>query len=305
MDATSNIHEKHHASLRTPVASCTKPDYIARMSGRTETELEPAAGAAPAAGAGNPVYEVVDGALASGLIVVCDHASNYIPPEYGGLGLPEDQLKRHIAYDIGVAAVTRMLARLLNVPAVLSNFSRLLIDPNRGLDDPTLVMRVSDGAVIPGNAKIDQAGIDARIGRFYKPYDDAVCGLIDRSLSQGVVPALLSIHSFTPSWRGTARPWHAGVLWDRDGRFALPLLDALAADKALIVGNNEPYTGELEGDMMNRQGSKQGLAHALLEIRQDLIADQDGVQEWAHRLAAGLPDLVADEDLHHVFGDDN
>ena len=164
-------------------------------------------------------------------------------------------------------------------------------------------MRVSDGAVIPGNARIDQREIDHRLQTYYEPYDAAIRAAITRSLDAGVVPALVSIHSFTPSWRGTPRPWHAGVLWDRDGRLAGPLLDALRGQGDLVVGDNEPYSGELEGDIMNRHGTRRGLAHALLEIRQDLIADEAGVSEWAGRLAEILPPLVADERVHYMLDD--
>jgi predicted N-formylglutamate amidohydrolase len=117
----------------------------------------------------------------------------------------------------------------------------------------------------------------------------------------GIVPALVSIHSFTPSWRGTPRPWHAGVLWDSDDRLAGPVLEALRRREDLVVGDNEPYSGELEGDMMNRHGTQRGLAHALLEIRQDLISDEAGVREWAQLLADVLPPLVANENVHYML----
>lgn len=271
------------------------------MLGRADTDVHTDSGAAVTGTPDSPAFEVMEGDFERGLILVCDHATNAIPSEYGTLGLGEQQLSRHIAYDIGVEQTTRQLSQLVDAPAVLSRFSRLLIDPNRGLDDPTLVMRISDGAVVPGNAAIDQSEIDKRVRDYYLPYDGAVRGTIDRSLAHGVVPALLSIHSFTPAWRGHPRPWHAGVLWDSDARFALPLIAALEGDAGLIVGDNEPYSGELQGDMMNRQGTRRGLAHALIEIRQDLIAEPSGIEEWAQRLASVLPDLVADDALHHML----
>lgn len=301
VQGADDIHHNSRQMPCLPVASTGKAHYSPLMLGRADTEIHTAAGGVAAAGADAPVFEMLDGDFEQGLILVCDHATNFIPPQYGTLGLGNEQLARHIAYDIGVDGVTRRLAELLGVPAVLSNFSRLLIDPNRGLDDPTLVMRISDGALIPGNAHIDAEEIETRVRLFYRPYDSAVSGLIDGALAVGVVPALLSIHSFTPFWRGVPRPWHVGILWDRDGRMALPLLDALRSDKSLVVGDNEPYTGELEGDMMNRQGSRRGLAHALVEIRQDLIAEDAGVTEWAGRLADIMPAVVADEALHHVL----
>ena len=283
------------------MASFNKPDYSPAMLGRTDENTGEGAGAVARSATAEPVFEILEGSFERGLILVCDHATNIIPPQYENLGLSDEQLARHIAYDIGVAGVTRMLSEQLNAPAVLSRFSRLLIDPNRGRDDPTMVMRISDGAVIPGNATITQEEIDHRVRTYYEPYDAAVAGAIEKSLSLGIVPALLSIHSFTPSWRGKARPWHAGVLWDRDARMSVPFLQALEAQGDLVVGNNEPYSGELQGDMMNRHGTRRGLAHALLEIRQDLIADDAGIREWAGRLAEIVPLLVADKNVHYML----
>ncbi len=176
--------------------------------------------------------------------------------------------------------VTRGLAAALNAPAVLSTFSRLLIDPNRGADDPTLIMRLSDGAVLPGNANVDEAERARRIARFYAPYHAAIDAAIEAALATGVVPAIFSVHSFTPVWRGVPRPWHAGVLWDQDPRLAVPFIDALRADPALIVGDNEPYAGALLNDTMYQHATQRGLAHALVEVRQDLIADDAGIAEW-------------------------
>ncbi|HYY84977.1 MAG TPA: N-formylglutamate amidohydrolase, partial [Beijerinckiaceae bacterium] len=155
----------------------------------------------------HPVEEIA-GRVASGALILCDHASNAVPPELGDLGLTADQFERHIAYDIGAAAVTRELARLLDAPAVLTRFSRLVIDPNRGRDDPTLVMRLSDGAVVPGNARVDEAEVARRVARFYDPYEAAITAAIDRALRAGHPPCIVAVHSYTPVWRGWPRPWH-------------------------------------------------------------------------------------------------
>jgi predicted N-formylglutamate amidohydrolase len=242
----------------------------------------------------------IAGGAGSGLILLCDHASNRIPSEFGDLGLPHGELSRHIAYDPGAAAVTRAVAARMAVPAVVSTFSRLLIDPNRGEDDPTLVMRLSDGTVIPGNARIDDDEKRARIARFYEPYHAAIDTEIDCQRDSGVIPALVAIHSFTPVWRGRARPWHVGILWDRDRRLAAPLIAALAADSTLIVGDNEPYTGALQGDTLYRHGTCRGLAHVLIELRQDLIADEGGADEWGERLAAILSELNCRPEIHEI-----
>ncbi|MGE0006784.1 MAG: N-formylglutamate amidohydrolase [Parvibaculaceae bacterium] len=227
----------------------------------------------------------ISGDARRGIILIADHARNTVPEEYGALGLAREQFERHIAYDIGVEAVTRGLAARLGCPAVMAAFSRLLIDPNRGADDPTLIMRVSDGAVVPGNAPVDESERERRLARFHRPYHAAVTAEIDAALAQGSDPVLVSIHSFTPFWKGIARPWHAGVLWDRDDRFAAYLLAALRAEGDLAVGDNEPYSGALEGDTLYTHGTRRGLRHGLIEIRQDLIARQSGVDEWISRLA--------------------
>ncbi|CAN5489293.1 N-formylglutamate amidohydrolase [soil metagenome] len=245
-------------------------------------------------------YRRIEGDARLGLILLADHARNTIPAEYHGLGMAPAEMQRHIAYDIGVEGVTEGLATRLGLPALLTCFSRLLIDPNRGADDPTLIMRISDGAIVPGNARVDDAERARRIARFHKPYHDAVAREIDACLAAGVVPALVAIHSFTPFWRGVPRPWHAGILWDRDPRFSNMFIEGLSAAGDIIVGDNEPYTGTLEGDTLNIHGSKRGLAHVLVEIRQDLIGGQSGVDEWVERLARILEPAMKDPALHRA-----
>jgi predicted N-formylglutamate amidohydrolase len=239
-------------------------------------------------------YCVLPGRTDQGLILLCDHAANAVPPGYGTLGLPPEQLERHIAYDIGAAAVTRALAQALGVPAVMTRFSRLLIDPNRGRDDPTLIMRLSDGAVIPGNRRINAGEREKRLSLYYEPYHRAIDAVIDRFLEAGVTPVLLSIHSFTESWKEFARPWHAGVLFGEDDRLARPLLEALHAEGDLIVGENEPYAGQLVGDCLWQHGAGRGLANAIVEVRQDLIRDAAGQEAWSRRMARILEKVLQD-----------
>lgn len=238
----------------------------------------------------------LDGETGGGILLICDHASNRLPEAYGTLGLPDSELCRHIAYDIGAAAVTRRLSEALRAPAVLSDFCRLLIDPNRGADDPTLIMQISDGAVIPGNATIGAAERQRRIERYYEPYHRAIAEAIDAAIGAGRPPVILSVHSFTHRWRGQLRPWNAGVLWDSDPRLARPLLDCLRRETDFTIGDNEPYSGKLVGDSLWRHGTSRGLAHALVEIRQDQILDADGQREWAGRLADIMRRILADEE---------
>jgi predicted N-formylglutamate amidohydrolase len=239
-------------------------------------------------------YCVLPGRIDHGLILLCDHAGNALPPGYGTLGLPPEQLRRHIAYDIGAAAVTRALAAALGVPAAMTRYSRLLIDPNRGRDDPTLIMRLSDGAVVPGNRRLDAAERERRLGRYYEPYHRGVDAVIDRFLAAGVTPILLSIHSFTESWKERPRPWHVGVLWGEDARLARPLVAALYAEGDLIVGENEPYAGQLAGDCLWQHGARRGLANAIVEIRQDLIRDAAGQEAWASRMQRVIERVLRD-----------
>jgi predicted N-formylglutamate amidohydrolase len=242
-------------------------------------------------------FEAIPGALDSGALIICDHASNAIPPIYGTLGLPPEALDRHIAYDIGAAEVTRALAVQLSAPAVLSTYSRLLIDPNRGLDDPTLVMRYSDGAIVPGNAYIDVAEIAHRSARFWAPYRQEVAATVDAMMATGEPPALISIHSFTPVMRSLARPWKIGLLWDRDGRIPKPLIEALIVEpdlRADEVGDNEPYDGALAGDTIDEIATSRGLANVLIEIRQDLIAEKNQAVTWAERIGRVLAPIIAD-----------
>jgi predicted N-formylglutamate amidohydrolase len=242
-------------------------------------------------------FEAIPGALDSGALILCDHASNAIPQGYGALGLPREALERHIAYDIGAADVTRALAGILGAPAVLSTYSRLVIDPNRGLDDPTLVMRYSDGAIVPGNAYIDAAEIGHRGTRLWGPYRQEIAATVDAMMATGEPPALISIHSFTPVMRSLTRPWKIGVLWDCDDRIPKPLIEAMLGEpdlRADEVGDNEPYDGALAGDTIDEIATARGLANALIEIRQDLIAEGRDATAWAERLARALRPIIAD-----------
>jgi predicted N-formylglutamate amidohydrolase len=260
------------------------PLPILSAVGYSRAMARDAAKAAAIAAAEHESYVILPGRADAGLVVLCDHAGNAFPAGYGTLGLPPAQLSRHIAYDIGAAAVARMLSQRLGVPAVMTRYSRLLIDPNRGCDDPTLIMRLSDGAVIPGNRRLDAAERAKRIRLYYAPYHRAIDAVLDACQATGVAPAIVSLHSFTESWKAVPRPWHVGVLWDGDDRLAGPLLERFYAEGDLIVGDNEPYSGRLEGDCLWQHGTRRGLVRALIEVRQDLIRDAAGQAAWAARL---------------------
>jgi predicted N-formylglutamate amidohydrolase len=239
-------------------------------------------------------YEAVRGAAGTQILILCDHATNLLPPEYGTLGLDDIQLNRHIAYDIGALAVARELGRKLKATVISSRFSRLLIDPNRGEDDPTLIMRISDGAIVPGNAVLSSAERKKRIRAFYSPYHSAIATEIDAMIARGLVPCAVSIHSFTEAWRGVPRKWHGAILQDNDPRLAVPLLRELRTRTGLEIGDNEPYTGRLRNDTIYQHATLRGLPNVLLEIRQDLIREAEGQHEWAELLAQCLTAIFAD-----------
>jgi predicted N-formylglutamate amidohydrolase len=180
---------------------------------------------------------------------------------------------------------------------LLTQYSRLLIDPNRGRDDPTLIMQLSDGRIVPGNAVLDDAEIEARIERYYAPYHRAIDRDIDGAIAAGKPPVLLAIHSFTRAWKSVPRPWHVAVLWDKDPRIACALLRKLATIPDITVGDNVPYSGQLKGDTLYQHGTLRGLAHALIEVRQDLILGPEGQAEWGERLASVVRTVLATADL--------
>lgn len=240
----------------------------------------------------NLPYETIETGRAARWLVTCDHASNHVPPSVNGgdLGLPGADMDRHIAYDIGAAGVTRHLAKLLNAPAILSRFSRLVVDPNRGEDDPTLMMRLYDGTIIPGNRRADAAEIERRLNAFHRPYHRAYNDLASRRDDTVIV----AVHSFTPRLNGRhPRPWHIGVLYAADDRLARPLLDCLRKDTDLCVGENQPYLGHLPGDAVDRHALQKNRPNALLELRQDLITTDKDQQAWAERLAPVLNRALA------------
>lgn len=248
-------------------------------------------------------FELLSPEARADFIVLCDHASNALPSGYGTLGLDPAEFRRHIAFDIGAAGVARRLAGHLSAPAVLGRYSRLLIDLNRGEDDPTIVMKLSDGAVIPANRDVDpwrdRAEFERRIAAFHAPYHAEIEKLIARARAENIVPVIVSVHSFTPRWRSFIRPWETGLLWDRDDRMIVPLLTGLRA-QGFTVGDNEPYTGRLKHDCMFRHATVHGLPHVLIEIRQDLIEKEEGQEEWAARYAKHLLDAASAPGLRKV-----
>ena len=248
-------------------------------------------------------FEVINGDASRPVLLVCDHASRRIPRALGDLGLDRADLHRHIAWDIGADPVTRHLAARLNACAVLGTYSRLVIDCNRPPGSPESIPPVSDGTPVPGNQDLDEAAEDARLAAIFEPYHAEITRRLQHLWrASGRPPTLLSVHSFTPTMRagGGPRPWHVGVLWDHDGRIARPLMDSLARDQGLIVGDNEPYSGWVVGYTVGAHGGSAGLPRVAVEIRQDELATEAGARAWADRLALALELILADPALTAV-----
>jgi predicted N-formylglutamate amidohydrolase len=242
-------------------------------------------------------YQIEGEARPGRWLVSCDHASNRVPDWVGGgsLGIGPQDMARHIAWDVGAAGLARALARRLDSPAILSDFSRLVIDPNRSEADPTLVMQLYDGTIIPANRHITPQAVEERLDRLYRPYHAAYARLAARQADT----AIIAIHSFTPCLKGRPpRPWHVGVLHSHlDGRLAHPLIARLKHEPDLCIGDNEPYAGHLPGDAIDRHALATGRHNALIELRSDLIGEAGEQDHWAARLA---PILTAA--LHEAEG---
>lgn len=249
-----------------------------------------------------PPFERINADAGGRLLLVCDHAAKAIPASLEGLGLEPLELERHIGWDIGAGEVARLLSERLGAPAVLTTYSRLVIDCNRDLDHPELIRAESDGTPVPGNVALSEADREARIDAIWRPYHAAVEAELARLrevCAPGETPAMLSIHSFTPVMDAFERPWQIGILWNEDSRIPEPLLARLRAEPDLTVGDNEPYTArEGYGDTIERHAGRTGIANALIEIRQDLIDTRQGAETWADRLAAILREVLADEAIY-------
>ena len=230
----------------------------------------------------------------SDLLLVIDHAGRAVPGRLGRLGLPDAEFERHIAWDIGALGVGRHLCALLDAPAIAQSYSRLVIDCNRTPGHPTSIAPRSDGTLVPGNQELDQAARDARRDEIFLPYQDAIAAEIEARTAAGRRTVLVAVHSFTPSMAGCDRPWHAGLLYNRDPRLGRALLALLEREGDLVVGDNEPYRlSDADDYTVPVHGEQRGLLHVELEIRQDLIATPDGERAWAGRLARLLPDALA------------
>jgi predicted N-formylglutamate amidohydrolase len=233
------------------------------------------------------------------VLLVADHASPYFPAGMNQLGLADWVLEKHVAWDIGSDKLARFLADELDAQAVLAGFSRLIVDPNRQPDDPSAFAEISDGIAIPGNLDLDDRQKALRIQSFFKPYHDAITDRINAFLSRGIAPAVISVHTCTPVFDRVVRPWHIGIMWDKDPRIPLPLIDYFNRQAEICIGDNEPYSGSHPHDFtIDYHAEPGGLPHVGIEVRQDLVSKQEGARKWARILAGGLKEILEDQTLY-------
>ena len=247
--------------------------------------------------------EVVREQGPSPFFFTCDHAGRLLPRRLGDLGLPASELVRHIAWDIGAAAVAHALAEHFDACLITQAYSRLVIDCNRHLDDPTCILAVSDGEFVPGNHDLSREQKLERARSIFHPYHEGVDHRLRRFVDDGKIPALIAIHSFTPIFNRTSRPWQIGVLWDTDPRIPVPLMEKLRQVPGLVVGDNEPYSGRAPADYtIDHHAEPGGLPHVSIEIRQDLINTPEGADRWSNILGRALEEILAEDDLYSVLG---
>jgi predicted N-formylglutamate amidohydrolase len=242
-----------------------------------------------------PPVSIYNAGGASPFLLVADHAGNATPRALGRLGVAAPEWQRHIAFDIGIAGVGRLLAGALDATLIQQNYSRLVIDCNRPPGAPTSIVEISELTPIPGNVGLDEAEREARVREIFRPYHACIETELDRRRQAGQATTLIALHSFTPVFKGVSRAWQIALLYNRDVRLAHRLLALLREVPELVVGDNQPYfVSDTTDYTIPVHGERRGLPHALIEIRQDLIADDSGQQKWAGILARSLPQAYAE-----------
>lgn len=250
-----------------------------------------------------PPFRVINPEGQAHTLLVCDHASNRVPAALDNLGLDDVSLGHHVGWDIGAAKVTEIVAHMLDAPAVLAGYSRLVIDVNRYPDTPDSILEVSDGVIVPGNRNLSEAEKAQRRLSLFVPYHREIERILRRFRERSIVPALISIHSFTPALMvgGESRPWHVGVLYDNDERIAQRLLPELLKIDGIAAGDNLPYSGRHPHDFtVDNHAEMAGLPCIGIELRQDLLSNDDDIRRWAESLGHALARALDDEQLRTV-----
>jgi predicted N-formylglutamate amidohydrolase len=237
-----------------------------------------------------PPFELVNGPGRSRVVIACDHAGRLLPQQLGTLGVEASELGRHIAWDLGVAELGRMLSQRLDACLILQPYSRLVIDANRPPGTPESIVGLSERTIIPGNLELSAEQRLAREREIFQPYHDQIAAELERRAA----PVLVALHSFTPIFKDVARRWHGGILYGRDARIARPMLAYLRREEGLLIGDNEPYAVSDETDYtVVTHGERRGIAHVEIEVRQDLLADVEGRALWSERLASALEHSIS------------
>ncbi len=250
-----------------------------------------------------PPCRIINERGEASVLLVADHASNAIPRSLNNLGLETWALDQHIAYDIGTRKLIEHLSQHLDAPGVIAGYSRLVVDLNRSLEDASAMPEVSDEIPIPGNQDMSAAERSRRVHEIYTPYRKAIDNMLHRFRERGVVPAFIAIHSFTPEMAGFSRPWQVGILWDKDPRIPVPLMQNLRALPGNYnIGDNEPYSGKHPADYtIDHHAEAAGIPHVSIEIRQDLVDTEAGAERWADILHGALREILADPELYRVW----
>jgi predicted N-formylglutamate amidohydrolase len=239
-----------------------------------------------------PPFEVVNPGGGSPFVIACDHAGRVLPRQLGSLGVSDAELRRHIAWDLGVAELGRVLASRLDAFLILQTYSRLVIDVNRPPGTPDSIVELSERTAVPGNVGLTAQQRLAREQEIFQPYHARIAAELERRA--GVPTVLVALHSFTPSYKDVARHWHGGILYGRDARIGPPMLAYLRRERGLVIGDNEPYAVSDETDYtVIAHGERRGVAHVEVEVRQDLISDAQGCAAWSERLAGALEHCVS------------
>ncbi len=231
-----------------------------------------------------PPYGVISPDGTSELLLLCEHALPRIPRRLAHLGLPKSERLRHIGWDIGALSLARDLSARLDASLFHTGYSRLVVDCNRPLDNPSLIPETSETTAIPGNRDLGASERAERLKTFFHPFHSAISRRLDLRTAAGKQTFVVGIHSYTPVYKGVARPWHAGILYAGATEFAGRMMRALAQEEGLVIGDNEPYRIDHDDYTVPVHGDARGLPGLLIEVRHDLISDAQGVTEWAVRL---------------------
>ena len=241
-------------------------------------------------------FSIFNADSSSNLLFTSDHNGSAIPTKLKNLGVPLNELRRHVAYDIGIDAVAHALSARFNATLIAANYSRLVIDCNRHPGSAGSIPSVSDNTVVPGNKNLSDDDIKSREDEIFDAYHSSVGNRISIMRSENKNPILISLHSFTPVIGGQFRPWEIGILFKDDERLSAPLINKLREQKDLNIGDNKPYSGsEPAGYTVDYHVEPLSLPSVVVEFRQDLIEFETGAVRWANIFGDALGHVLATE----------